>query len=118
MVTRLNVVVAADMEPLHEACSALPISPSRLKLARRVLVMVPLVAGQLLLSAAIGLGKVNVNPTIFAAYLLASLLCNLALVVAASTKAPPGTREDPAARASWWLVTLVLSIALASEVVI
>jgi hypothetical protein len=80
--------------------------------------MAPLVAGQLLLSTAIGLGKVNVNPTIFAAYLLASLLCNLALVVAASTKAPPGTREDPAARASWWLVTLVLSIALASEVVI
>jgi hypothetical protein len=118
MVTRLNVVVAADMEPLHEACSALPISPSTLKFARRVLVLAPLVAGQLLLSAAIGLGNVNVRSSIFATYLLASLLCNLALVIAVSTKAPLGTREDPAARASWWLVTLVLSIALASEVVI
>jgi hypothetical protein len=118
MVTRLNVVLAADMEPLHEACAALPISPSWLKFARRVAVMAPLVAGQLLLSAAIGLGKVNVKPSIFAAYVLASLLCNLALVVAASTKALPGAREDPAARVSWWLVTLVVSVALASEVVI
>jgi hypothetical protein len=72
----------------------------------------------MLLSAAIGLGNVNVKPSVFAAYLLAGLLCNLALVIAASTKARPGTREDPAARVSWWLVTLVLSIALASEVVI
>jgi hypothetical protein len=118
MVTRLNVVLAADIEPLHDACAALPISPSWLKFARRVAVMAPLVVGQLLLSAAIGLGNVNVKPSFFTAYMLVSLLCNLALVVAASTKARPGAREDPAARVSWWLVTLVLSIALASEVVI
>jgi hypothetical protein len=51
-------------------------------------------------------------------YLLASLMGNLALVVASSAPLVPGVREDPAARVSWWLVILVTSVALASEVVI
>jgi hypothetical protein len=118
MVTRLKVVVSADMEPLHEACAALPVNPVRLKVARQAVVMLPLVAGQLFLTAAIYLGTVPVKPLVFAAYLLASFLGNLALVVAASAQPVPGVREDPAARVSWWLVILVLSVAVASEVVV
>ena len=118
MVTRLNVVVAADLEPLHEACAALPIRPVRLKVTRRAVVMLPLVAGQLLLVLAIYFGAVPVNHAVFSMYLLASLLGNVALVVAASTPPAPGVREDPAARVSWWLLILVLSIALGSEVVV
>jgi hypothetical protein len=118
MVTRLNVVVTEDMEPLHEACAALPISSARLKVARRAVVMTPLVAGQLLLIAAVYLSAVPVKSSVFITYLLASLLGNLALVVAASAPPVPGVREDPAARVSWWLVILVLSIALASEVLV
>ena len=118
MVTRLNVVVAADLEPLHEACAALPISPARLKVARRAVVMLPFVAGQLCLMAAVCLGAVTVKQSVFITFLLASLLGNLALVVAASAQPVPGVREDPAARVSWWLVILVLSVALASEVVV
>jgi hypothetical protein len=79
--------------------------------------MLPLVAGQLFLTAAIYLGTVPVKPSVFVAYLLATMLGNLALVVAAAAQPVPGVREDPAARVSWWLVILVVSIALASEVV-
>jgi hypothetical protein len=118
MVTRLSVVVAADMEPLHEAGAALPISPVWLKVARRAVVMLPLVAGQLFLILAVNLGAAPVKPTVFSMYLLASLLGNLALVVAASAPPVPGVREDPVARVSWWLVILVLTIALGSEVVV
>jgi hypothetical protein len=118
MVTRLNVVVTADMEPLHEACAVLPIRPKWLTVARRVVVMVPLVVGQLFLIAAIVIGMVPVKPSVFTMYLLTSLLGNLALVVASSAPLAPGVREDPAARVSWWLVILVTSVALASEVVI
>jgi hypothetical protein len=118
MVTRLNVVVAADMEPLHEASAVLPISPVWLKVVRRAVVMLPLVAGQLFLIAAINLGTVPVKPSVFTMYLLASLLGNFALVVAASAPPVPGVREDPAARVSWWLVILVSTIALGSEVVV
>jgi hypothetical protein len=118
MVTRLNVVVTADLEPLHEACAALPIRPDWLKVARRVVVMVPLVGGQLFLIATIIIGAVPVKHSVFTMYLLASLLGNLALVVASSAPLVPGAREDPAARVSWWLVILVTSVALASEVMI
>jgi hypothetical protein len=118
MVTRLNVVVSADMEPLHEACAALPVNPVRLKVARDAVVMLPLVAGQLFLTTAVYLGTVPVKPSVFVAYLLASSLGNLALVVAASARPVAGLRDDPAARVSWWLVILVLSVAVASEVVV
>jgi hypothetical protein len=80
--------------------------------------MLPLISGQLLLIAAINLGTVPVKPSVFAMYLLSSLLGNLALVVAASASPVLGVREDPAARVSWWLVILVLTIALGSEVVV
>ena len=117
MVTRLNVVVSADMEPLHEACAALPVNPVRLKVARQAVVMLPLAAGQLFLIGAIYVGTVPVKPSVFVTYLLAILLGNLALVVAASARPAAGVRYDPAARVSWWIVILVLCVAVASEVV-
>ncbi|MEI8323999.1 MAG: hypothetical protein WCH44_01315 [Betaproteobacteria bacterium] len=117
VLTRLNVLVAADLVPLHEECVNLPIRPSFFVRTRRTAVMTPLFVGQVFLSAAIFLGAIAVRPSVFIAYLLASAVGVLALVMAASTRAAPGAREDPLARVSWWLLILVISVALASEVV-
>jgi hypothetical protein len=118
MVTRLNVLVAADLEPMHAACATLPIHPTRLKWARRAVVMLPLSVGQLFLIAAISFGPVPIRPLVFTMYLLAMQLGNGALVVAASAPPVPGMRDDSAARVSGWLLVLALPIAITSEVVL
>ena len=117
VLTRLNVLVAADLGPLHEECVNFPIRPSLLILARRAAVMTPLFFGQIVLSAVVFLAALPVRAPVFIAYLLASMLGVMGLVIAASTETVPGVREDPAARVAWWLLILVISVALASEVV-
>jgi hypothetical protein len=117
VLTRLNVLVAADLGPLHEECVNFPIRPSFLLLARRAAVMTPLILGQIVLSAVVFLAALPVRAPVFIAYLLASMLGVMGLVIAASTRSVPGVREDPAARVAWWLLILVISVALASEVV-
>ena len=118
MITWLNVVIVADLEPLHQGSVALPIRPWHLKWTRRAVALAPLVTGQIVLCAAICLAKVAIKPATFTTYLLASLLGNLALVTAASSTPVLGVQEIPTARVSWWLVVLVATLAIASEVIV
>ncbi|MEK0417127.1 MAG: hypothetical protein RI949_1133 [Pseudomonadota bacterium] len=117
LVTRLSAVLEAALQPLHQACGLLPLDPDQLRRHLRLCVMSPLVAGQLMLLAAIAGMDIPVKPVFLTLYLLTNLLGTLALV--AATSAPPrvGLKEDPQARASWWLLVLVITIALASEAV-
>jgi hypothetical protein len=112
--SRLNGLIALELGGLHEACAPLPVRPDRLRLARLALALAPLLLAQGLLLGALAYARVSVQTGVLAACLAAMLLGNLALNVAASSQPRP---QDAAARVSWWLLILVATIALASEVV-
>ncbi len=118
LTTRLNVLVTTELGALHGACAALPVSTRWLQMARRGVAMAPLVLGLALLPTALAHSAVALQTTAWIAYLAALPLGNMALIAASG--APPKVQgsEDAAARVSGWLVILVLSLALASEVVV
>lgn len=117
MVTRLNVVVKEETAHLVEGCAFVPISPNWIKKALRVLVMLPLLLGIVILMIAIIFGGIPVKLTVLSIFLLFIFLGNLSLVVASSNPPSLMLKEDPIANVSWWLLTLLISVALATEVV-
>lgn len=118
LMTRLNVLVSTELGALHDACAALPITGRWLQTARHAVVIAPLIIGQAMLLAALAYSPVAVQTTVWVAYLVALPLGNMALVAASSARSKMQQSEDAAALVSWWLVILVLSLALASEVVV
>lgn len=117
MVTRLNVVVKEETAHLVEGCAFVPISPNWIKKALRVLVMLPLLLGIVILMIAIIFGGIPVKLMVLSIFLLFIFLGNLSLVVASSNPPSLMLKEDPIANVSWWLLTLLISVALATEVV-
>lgn len=114
--TRLNVLASTELGALHGACAALPISGRWLQMARFVVVMAPLFIGLAVLLPALTYSPVAVQTTVWTAYLVALPLGNMALVAASNAQPKMQRTEADAALVSWWLVILVLSLALASEV--
>lgn len=118
LISRLNVLVSTELGPLHDACAALPVNGIWLQTARHAVAMAPLLIGQTVLLMALAYSPVAINSVVWAAYLVALLLGNTALVVASSARSRTQRSTDAAARVCWWLLMLVLSLALASEVVV
>jgi hypothetical protein len=118
LTTRLNVLVSADLESLHDSCAPLPLAARRLLLMRRAVVMLPICSGLVLLLAALVRTAIAVHGHVLVAYCLTLVLGTLALIVVVTPLAKQRQADDAAARVSWWLVILVVSLALASEVVV
>lgn len=116
LTTRLNSVVTSDITPLHLACTPLALAPATLLRARRVVALLPQFVGQAMLLVALVPVRHAVRPAVLVAYMLAAIAGAIHQVV--TTTAIEGLREhDPAHRVSIWLFTLVLLVALASEVI-
>lgn len=106
LVTRAHALVREETGALFDACVMLPLSPPVLQRARAALCLLPLLPAGMALAA--GLLHAVVRPAVLAAYVLASL--GSCVVEVLSRPA------EPADKASRWLFSLVLCIALASEV--
>lgn len=105
---RLHALLRLDLAPLHAACVQLPIPPRRLSLGRRLLALLPAVAGLLALPWVWRLGAAPLRPGLAGFYLAAALAGHGWLVAT-----DPERAEEQVGR---WLFTLVLLTAIASEV--
>lgn len=106
--TRVNTLSRREFAALLAACTPLPLASTTLQRQRVSLAMLPLLLGVLLLAGLLPWGQAR--PLVAVAYLLANAA--LALVELCSSPA------DASAKASRWLVTLVVLLALASEVMV
>ena len=104
--TRVNSLSRREFAALLAACTPLPLAPTALQHQRVALAMLPLLCGLLLLAGLLPWGQTR--PLLALAFLLANTL--VALLEVTSTPA------DAAAKASRWLLSLVVLVALASEV--
>ncbi|RQP24067.1 hypothetical protein [Piscinibacter terrae] len=117
LTSRLSVLASQELAPLHLHAAALPVSPRRLLLARRLAVVVPQLMAQALCTAALMNQPRALRPGVLAAF-MSVLLAGSAVQVLLTTQ-PSGHRPtDPAHRVSQWLFTLVLILSLASEVIL
>ncbi len=115
--TRLSSLVNRELEPLHDACAALPLSALWLSRSRQIVALAPLLSGLPALGLALAWSSLVVQPEVLCAYAAVMLGGNLALNATAARNSASPLKEDAAARVSWWLVVVVMQIALASEVV-
>lgn len=106
LVTRLQTLSREEFAPLFEATTMLPLPPRQLERGRAALCLLPLVPTALALAP--GLARSALRPAVLAAY-AAALLGACAVEVLSQPREP----SDKAAR---WLFSLVLCLALASEV--
>ena len=111
VVARLRTLAESAFGPLLVACTVLPIAPQRLRLARAGLVLLPGLLGLVVLLVGLLAGPVPipVRPWVCVAYVGVSL--------AAWSAEAMFTPRDPAHHAARWLLSLALTLALASEVV-
>lgn len=116
LTTRLNVLASAELGLLHAACVALPVAPSWLRRARQAIALLPLAVGSACLLALLLNQTGALHASVLAVYVLAVLTGNSALLIAAATSSKEQAETSPAARVSWWLLVLVVQLALASEV--
>jgi hypothetical protein len=118
MVSRLNQEVKLEMMPIKDACAFIPVRSDWLDKALRYFTVMPHLLGIVFLYGALMVSEMPFRFSVLHGFLLFSFLGNLALVV--STSKPPkiGQREDTSAQVSWWLLILVISIALSTEVLI
>jgi hypothetical protein len=115
LVTRFNVLVQADFQPLHAAAAHLPLDPVGLQWLRWLIVLVPLVVGQACLWSALSFSGIPIRWAVVAAYAITGLVGTAALVMATSRQ-PRLKADDPGARVSAWILILVAQVAMASEV--
>lgn len=116
LTTRLYVLVRTELGTLHNACGALAIAPKWLRRSRLALALAPMAVGTVLVVGTLLSQGVLVHTMVFTGYVLAVLGGNTALVVAAPSQPDTPQTEGSAARISWWLLVLVMQVALASEV--
>ncbi len=107
LVTRLKTLSREEFAPMFEATAMLPLPAQHLERGRAALCLLPL--GPAALALAPGLARSALRPGVLAAYAVA--LCGACAVEVFSR--PPREPSDKAAR---WLFSLVLCLALASEV--
>lgn len=112
--SRLHALIGRELAPLHAACAPLPLSPQRLLWARRGLGLLPLGLGLCALPLAWWISARPIHPTVAGLYLLASLLGH------AWQLSPPAESITLQAQSQnqtvRWVLTLVVLLALASEV--
>jgi hypothetical protein len=118
LVSRLNIEMKLEMTLIKEACAHLPVRTDWLNKALRYFVLIPHLIGIVLLSVALTVSQMPLRFSVLICFLLFSFLGNLALIVLSSKPPKLGQREDPSAQVSWWLLILVISIALSTEVLI
>lgn len=106
LVTRLQTLSREEFAPLFEATSTMPLHPPRLEHGRSALCLLPLLPAALALLP--GLARSALRPGVLLAY-AAALVGACAVEVLSQPREP----SDKAAR---WLFSLVLCLALASEV--
>lgn len=112
--SRLHALIERELAPLHAACAPLPLSPQRLQWTRRGLGLLPLVLGLCALPLAWWLSARPIHPTVALWYLLASLLGH-AWQLSGSTPTASVTAQSQNQTVRW-VLTLVVLLALASEV--
>jgi len=105
-VTRIESLARADWLPLYEACSMLPLRPAALRRARAGVALLPALPGALVL--VLSLPHNGVRRGVLWAYAAACLLACLAEL--------PEPPDDAGTRSARWLFSLVVLLALASEV--
>ena len=106
LVTRLHGLAREEFAPLFEAASMLPLHPPLLHKSLALLCLLPLLPAAAALQP--GLARATLRPAVLLAY--AAAVFGACLVEVLSRPAEP---SDKAAR---WLFSLVLCVALASEV--
>ncbi|TXT39989.1 MAG: hypothetical protein FD135_1741 [Comamonadaceae bacterium] len=114
--SRLHALIQRELAPLHAACASLPLSPQHLRWARRGLGLLPLVLGLCVLPLALWLSAWPIRHTVEGLYLLASLLGHAWQFDAdtpAEVTTPQVQSQNQTVR---WVLTLVVLLALASEV--
>lgn len=119
LTTRLVSLLEEDLAPLHRSCISLPVNDARLKSGRRLLALAPSAAGLTLVAAAVFAAVSTTTPPLRApvalVYVLTAFASNL-LEVLLGSRAKDLPAIEPSTRITLWLVTVVLQIALASEV--
>ncbi len=108
LTTRLQSLADSDLAPLHEAALPLPLSATALRRTRQLIVWSPLPPALAVLMAALLHGPHAPRPVLLMAYAAACLAASAAQVLARG--------KSPETQVSRWLLSLVLMIALASEV--
>jgi hypothetical protein len=114
--SRLHALIERELTPLHAACAPLPMSQQRLQWARRGLGLLPVLLGLCSLALAWWLGVRPIHHTVAGLYLLVSLLGHAWQL---SSNPPEGTvslQVQSQNQTVRWVLTLVVSLALASEV--
>lgn len=106
LVSRLSVLSRAEYAPLFEGAVMLPLGARTLEGGRQALCLLPLLPAAA--ATGVALGGVPLRPAVLASYALAT--CGSCVLEA---RLLPGSESDKAAR---WLFSLVLCVALASEV--
>jgi hypothetical protein len=105
-VSRAHALAGQEFAALEAACIALPLHPAALPRARAAVCLLPLLPG--LGAALVGLPAAGVRMPVFLAYALACAGSAVAEVLSA-----PADRTEKSSR---WLVSLVLCVCLATEV--
>lgn len=113
--TRLNALATDELAALHAHCAPLPLDARTLLRARRAVAMLPQCVAQLALVASLVLARLPVRPAVLSACMLA-MVAGSAMQVVSTTSVEGSRPADPAHRVSFWLFTLVLVVALATEV--
>ncbi|MDP3650761.1 MAG: hypothetical protein Q8R67_03665 [Rhodoferax sp.] len=116
LTTRLYVLVRTELGALHAACAALAVPPNALQRSRYALALFPMLLGTVLMACTLLSQGVQVHTAVFTTYVLAVLGGNTVLVLSAPSQPDAPPAAGSAARISWWLLVLVVQVALASEV--
>jgi hypothetical protein len=114
--SRLHALIERELAPLHAACAPLPLSSQRLLWVRRGLGLLPLGLGLCSLVLAWWLSGRPIHYTVAGSYLLVSLLGHAWQL---SSNPPEGTvslQVQSQNQTVRWVLTLVVLLALASEV--
>lgn len=112
--SRLYALVQRELAPVHDACAPLPISAQHLLHARRLLALLPLIAGLGLMLVAWWRGESSVRPAVAIAYVLVSLTGHAWQLAGQPPRA--STSNQAQGEVVRWVFTLVLLTALATEV--
>ena len=112
LATRVRALQEQIWPHWQPAMAALPVSPRHLRRVEQLLALLPIWLALMALVAVLLCGPLSPRPMVLALYLTACLLGPW--LQARQRAARRG--DDPAARAAYWFITLVLMLALASEV--
>lgn len=112
LATRVRALQRQIWPRWQPAMAALPVSERQLRRVEQVLSLMPICLALTPLIAVLALGPFTPRPVVLALYLGACLIGPWLQTLQREARAD----DDPATRAAYWFITLVLMLALASEV--